>query len=179
MLRLRPYKISDAETIVSWCKDEAAFRKWTSDRYEAFPITAADMNRKYIDNNGDCVESDNFYPMTAFDEKGIVGHLIMRFTDERKTVLRLGFVIVDDAKRGKGYGKEMISLSLKYAFEILKVDKVTIGVFENNMTAYYCYKAAGFKDIEAKQQCEILGETWKILELELTREEYKEKVGNI
>ena len=103
MLRLRPYKISDAETIISWCKDEAAFRKWTSDRYESFPITSADMNKKYIDNNGDCVEQDNFYPMTAFDETGIVGHLIMRFTDERKNVLRLGFVIVDDTQRGKGY----------------------------------------------------------------------------
>ena len=27
-------------------------------------------------------ESDSFFPMTAFDESGIVGHLIMRFTDE-------------------------------------------------------------------------------------------------
>lgn len=173
MLRLRPYKVSDAKTIVTWCKDEVAFRKWTSDRYTTFPITETDMNKKYLDNNGDCNEPDNFYPMTAFDESGIVGHLIMRFIDEKKTVLRLGFVIVDDTKRGKGYGKEMISLSLKYAFEILRVDRVTLGVFENNMPAYHCYKAAGFKDVEAKEMiCEFFGERWKILELELTKEEY-------
>lgn len=173
MLRLRPYKISDAKTIITWCKDETTFRKWTSDRYENFPITEINMNKKYIDNNGDCIEPDNFYPMTAFDESGIVGHLIMRFTDEKKTVLRFGFVIVDDAKRGKGYGKEMISLSLKYAFEILKADRVTIGVFENNMPAYYCYKAAGFKDMETEETiCELFGEKWKVLELELTKEEY-------
>lgn len=173
MLRLRPYKISDAKTIISWCKDEVAFRKWTSDRYESFPINEADMNKKYIDNNGDCMEPDNFYPMTAFDESGIVGHLIMRYTDEKKTTLRLGFVIVDDTKRGMGYGKEMISLSLKYAFEIFKAEKVTIGVFENNMPAYYCYKVAGFKDVETEEIiCELLGEKWKILELEITKEEY-------
>ncbi|MBP3475856.1 MAG: GNAT family N-acetyltransferase [Lachnospiraceae bacterium] len=173
MLRLRPYKISDAKTIITWCKDETAFRKWTSDRYENFPITEIDINKKYIDNNGDCMEPDNFYPMTAFDESGIVGHLIMRFTDEKKTVLRFGFVIVDDTKRGKGYGKEMISLSFKFAFEILKADRVTIGVFENNMPAYYCYKAAGFKDVEAEEMiCELFGEKWKVLELELTKEEY-------
>lgn len=173
MLRLRPYKMSDAKTIIAWCKDETAFRKWTSDRYENFPITEIDMNKKYIDNNGDCIKPDNFYPMTAFDESGIVGHLIMRFTDEEKTVLRFGFVIVDDTKRGKGYGKEMISLSLKYAFEILKADRVNIGVFENNMSAYYCYKAAGFKDVEAEEMiCELFGEKWKVLELELTKEEY-------
>ena len=175
MLGLRPYKPSDAQTIVSWCRDELTFRRWTSDRYENYPITAEDMNRKYIDCNGDCVEDDNFYPMTAFDESGAVGHLIMRYTDKEKTVLRLGFVIVDDTKRGKGYGKEMIRLALKYAFEIYRAEKVTIGVFDNNPSAYGCYKAAGFKDVKTDNPvtCDVCGETWSILELKLEREEYR------
>lgn len=173
MLKLRPYKSSDANTIISWCKDEATFRRWTSDRYESYPITDDDMNRKYIDNNGDCEEPDNFYPMTAFDESGIVGHLIMRYTDADKSTLRFGFVIVDDTKRGKGYGKEMITLSLKYAFEIFKAEKVTLGVFDNNLSAYHCYKAAGFNDIETEEIiCELFGEKWRQLELELTKKEY-------
>ena len=29
-------------------------------------------------------DSDTFFQMTAFDETGVVGHLIMRFTDEEK-----------------------------------------------------------------------------------------------
>ena len=135
MLRIRPYKPCDAKTIVTWFKDEVTFRKWSSDRWDSFPITDADMNKKYVDNNGDCSEQDNFYPMTAFDESGVVGHFIMRFTDEKKSTLRLGFVILDETKRGKGYGKEMITLALKYAFEILKADKVTIGVFDNNTSS--------------------------------------------
>lgn len=174
MLRLRPYKNCDAKTILTWCKDEISFRKWTSDRYESFPITAEDMNRKYVDCNGDCSDSDNFYPMTAFDDSGIVGHLIMRFTDMKKRVLRLGFVIVDDSKRGKGYGRKMIALALKYAFEILLVEKVTIGVFENNMPAYNCYKAAGFREAEMDREelCQVCGETWKILELEIEKKDW-------
>lgn len=176
MLRLRTYKMNDAGTIIGWCKDEAAFRKWTADRYESFPITEADMNKKYMEDNGDCAEPDNFYPMTAFDDSGIVGHLIMRFTDEKKKVLRFGFVIVDDAKRGMGYGKEMITLALKYAFEILMVDRVTIGAFENNVPAYRCYRSAGFRDVEEEETiCEISGEKWKILELEYSKEEYFRK----
>ncbi len=175
MLRLRPYKPNDAQTILSWCKDETTFRKWTSDRYDHFPITAEDMNRKYIDNNGDCAETDNFYPMTAFDEESIVGHLIMRYTDKEKKTLRFGFVIVDDSKRGKGYGKEMISLSLRYAFEIFKADKVTIGVFDNNAPAYSCYKSAGFKDVETEENiCELFGEKWIIKELEATKADYEQ-----
>ena len=171
MLRLRQYKTCDAETIVSWIKDETSLRKWSSDRYESFPITEADMNKKYMDCNGDCSDMDNFYPMTAFDESGVVGHLIMRFTDEEKKILRFGFVIVDDSKRGKGYGKEMLQLSLKYAFEILRVEKVTIGVFENNPSAYFCYKSVGFKDVQSDESeyYSIMGEKWKCLELETER----------
>ena len=173
MLRLRPYKPGDAGTILAWCRDETAFRKWTGDRYASFPITEADMNEKYMDRNGDCPEPDNFYPMTAFDETGISGHLIMRFTDAEKTALRFGFVIVDEAKRGRGYGKEMIRLALRYAFEILKADRVTLGVFDNNLPAYRCYKSAGFKDSEKEgAECMLMGELWKIIELEMTREDY-------
>lgn len=176
-LRLRPYKNCDAKTIVTWCKDEVSFRKWSSDRWESFPITEADMNRKYMDDNGDCIEADNFYPMTAFDDNGVVGHLIMRFTDEKKTVLRFGFVIIDDSKRGMGYGKEMLELALKYSFEILKVEKVTLGVFDNNMPAYYCYKAAGFREIEMdeEEKCNICGETWNVLELEIEIKDYENR----
>ena len=51
MIRLRQYKASDAKTIVGWCKTEEDFRKWTSDRYDKFPITSEDMNKKYLENN--------------------------------------------------------------------------------------------------------------------------------
>ncbi len=170
-MRLRPYKPSDAETILSWVKDEQTFRKWVTDRYPNYPITEKEMNHKYLECNGDCEDPDNFYPITAVDESGIVGHMIMRLTDREKAVLRFGFVIVDASKRGKGYGKQMIQLALKYAFEILKVEKVTIGVLENNPGAYHCYKAAGFQDAatEMPEHYYLLGEKVRCLELECKR----------
>jgi len=169
MLRLRPYKSCDAKYIVNWIKDEVSFRKWCADRYDSYPITANDMNSHY----NAFAEADNFYEMTAFDESGVVGHLIMRFTDDEKHILRFGFVIVDNKKRGKGYGKEMLLLALEYAFEILKVQKVTLGVFENNKPAYYCYKAVGFKEVnyDSAEYFHVLGEQWKCVELEATRQE--------
>lgn len=168
MLRLRPYKPCDARTIISWIKDEETLRKWSSDRFGDFPITAEDINTKYLDNNGDCIEEYNFYPFTAFDEDGAVGHLIMRFTDEKQEVLRFGFVIVDDVKRGKGFGKEMLSLAKKYALEILKVKKITIGVFDNNPSALYCYKSVGFEEV-GEEFYNISGEKWRCVELEINK----------
>ena len=173
MLKLRPYKPRDAETILSWCKDEQSFRKWTSDRYESYPITAEDMNRKYIENNGDCPDLDNFYPMTAFDESGIVGSLILRYNNEERSIVRLGFIIVDDTKRGKGYGKKMVQLATKYAFEFLGAEKVTLGVFDNNPSAQYCYKAAGFQETGEKFDIPLLGEIWTVIELEMEKHDYE------
>ncbi len=172
LLKLRPYKTCDAKTIVSWIKDERALRKWSSDRYGAYPVTADDINHKYMECNGDCGEPDNFYPMTAVTAEGPVGHLILRYTDDARTVIRIGFVIIDDSRRGMGYGKRMLQMAVRYAFDMLKAEKITLGVFENNPSAYYCYKAAGFGEIEMEQEAvfEILGEKWKCIELEVNRQ---------
>ena len=149
MLRLRPYKSCDAEIIEKWIRDEDVFLNWGGLLFGEFPISAAIIDEKYRLNNGDCKEPDNFYPWVALDETGrVVGHFIMRYIHGDRRILRFGWVIVDDSVRGHGYGVEMLSLGLKYAFEILGVDKVTLGVYEHNERAHRCYKKVGFKDVE-------------------------------
>lgn len=169
-LRLRQYKPCDAQSIVSWIKDEESLRKWSSDRFGEYPITAEDINEKYLNCNGDCNECDNFYPFTAFDESGAVGHLIMRYTDPEKKTIRFGFIIVSDSVRGKGYGKQMLLLAQKYAFELFGAEKITLGVFENNQPAYLCYKAAGFAENGGESFCDFSGERWGIMEMEIKKQ---------
>lgn len=168
MLRLRPYKACDAYEITKWIKSEYAFRLWSADRYDKYPITPDDMNTYYEMYKG----SGRIWGMTAFDESGIVGHLTMRFPkDDSLDEVRLGFVIIDDLKRGKGYGKEMLSLAVRYAFDFIKVNKISLGVFENNTAAISCYKSCGFKtvkrDITESYQC--MGEVWNCIEMEIVR----------
>lgn len=176
MLRLRPYKPCDAPAIVSWIGDEIAFRKWCADRFAAYPITAEDLNRHY----DAMADSDSFFEMTAFDKSGPVGHLILRFTDEKKTVVRFGFVIVDAKKRGKGYGREMLALAAQYAFCLLKAEKITLGVFENNEPAHRCYLAAGFRDVETREAeyYAVLNQKWKCLEMEMDRADWEAASGS-
>lgn len=175
MLRLRPYKSADAEKIAFWCKDEEAYFKWSGGRFGSYPISPADIDRKYMQENGDCAEADNFYPVAACDEKGLAGQLILRYLNGDPSMIRLGWVILDPERRGQGIGKQMISLAFQYAFEILKAQKVTIGVFANNMPAYHCYRAAGFEEAAAEEESYdmIAGKKWKIIELEITREKYE------
>lgn len=169
MLRLRRFEKEDAGEIVTWIKDEVSFRKWSADLFDHYPITANDLQENY--DNAIRVMKDRFIPLVAQDDDGIVGQLFIRFPDEEKRIGRFGFVIVDDKKRGMGYGKQMLELALEYAFDELKASKVTLGVFENNAPAYYCYKAAGFEEvvIGETEYYEIMGEKWKCLEMEICR----------
>lgn len=69
MLRLRPYKACDAHAITKWIKNEYAFRQWSADRYDRYPITPDDMNSYYDRNQG----TDRIFAMATFDESGLVG----------------------------------------------------------------------------------------------------------
>lgn len=168
MLRLRPYKACDAQTITKWLKSEYAFRQWSADRYEKYPITPEDMNLYYDRDKN----NDKIWGMTAFDDTGIIGHFTMRFSSgDNLNEIRLGFVIVDDEKRGQGYGKEMISLAVQYAFDFIKVKKISLGVFENNSAAIECYKSCGFKiaTLENAESYHCMGEVWNCMEMELVK----------
>ncbi len=159
MMTLRPFNINDAETILSWCKDKHAFRLWSADRYKEFPAQPDDMMEQYTGNR--------MFPLTTIVGDAIVGHILLRFPSEDKSVIRFGFVIVDDSKRGKGYGKQMLRLAIDYAQRELGAQKITLGVFCDNHSALECYKSVGFR-ITGTDSYPIDGEEWKEYEMELT-----------
>ena len=139
-LTLRPYKPSDAAVIASWLKSEYFMRQWCADRYEHYPVTPEDMNtyhERYIDGQ-------RFRALTMTEGDDIVGYITLRVPADNPAEQRLGFVIVDDSKRGCGLGKALVSMAVKYAYEDLGATKVSLGVFENNPSAIHCYEAAGF-----------------------------------
>ena len=173
MLRLRPYKHCDAERIAGWITDRDVFLKWGGERFGEFPVTAETIDRKYTRENGDCAEPDNFFPWVAFDdENSVVGHFIMRYINGDRRILRFGWVVVDSAARGKGYGTAMLRAGLKYAFEILGAEAVTIGVFEGNEPAHRCYRKAGFADKGIRES-----EPWNVIEMEIGKAGYQALQG--
>lgn len=163
---LRPYQPSDAVVITSWLKSEYLMRQWCADRYEHYPVTPDDMNayyERYIDGQRLCA-------LTMVDGDDIVGYITLRIPSDDSMEQRLGFVIVDDSKRGRGLGKALVSMAVEYAFRTLGATKVSLGVFENNPSALHCYEAAGFRRVSRPEteHYECLGETWNCIEMELT-----------
>ncbi|MEQ3327201.1 GNAT family N-acetyltransferase [Phocaeicola vulgatus] len=163
-ISIRPYQSSDAALITSWLKSEYLMRQWCADRYERYPVTPEEMNT-YHERN---IDGQRSLALTMTDSDDIVGYITLRIPADDPTEQRLGFVIVDDSKRGRGLGKALVSMAVKYAFETLGATKVSLGVFENNPSAIHCYESAGFHRVSLSEieSYECLGETWNCIEME-------------
>lgn len=156
--RLRSYNENDADTILSWISDERDFYKWSAGVLGDYPISREQFG--FV---------NNLMAFTAVNDDELIGFFTMRRPTENFDELRFGFIVVDPEKRGNGYGKGMLQLGIKYAQETIGAKKISLGVFENNESAYYCYKSVGFKDtvLDETEIYTVLGEEWKCLELEI------------
>lgn len=156
MLTLRKYTNRDADLIGQWITDEKAFRLWCADRLQAYPYSADEFNRLYENDT-------NMTGNIALDDGVPIGHFFTKMlTDD---VCKLGLIIVDSTKRGKGYGRAMVSCALDLAKK-LGAKKAVLSVFDNNSAAYECYKKLGFSENGSFTEHTVCGETRKYLELE-------------
>ena len=148
MLRLRPYKPSDAERITAWVADRDAFSLWCADKLE-WPLAAGSLE-KY---QAALAEGDGWL-MTALDEAGIpVGFFAVIRVDYARNALHLGTILVDPARRGQGVGTALLRLALAYARDILGMERATLRVFAHNAAARACYRRAGFRDVSLERAC--------------------------
>ena len=158
MISLRPYKKEDANTIVGWISDEKAFRLWCADRFKSFPLTTDEFDSVYSQNN---TQLSGF---VLTDGETTVGHLFMQVLNDGKC--KFGLIVVDNTKRGNGYGRQMLEMAFDYAKKVLKATHVTLSVFDNNISAYKCYKNLGFSETGKVIEYTFFGEKHKYIELE-------------
>ena len=173
MIRLRPYKPSDAHKVLQWWDgtDEEAFVMWSNGAF-TYPLTIEQLDQFFEQW---CLKEENGWLMTALNEEGTpVGQFIMRLVDFEKNSVRLGYIVVDPTARGKGYGKKMMVKALQYAFDVLGMERVSLGVFENNPQAKACYETVGFTVKEYVPEYHVYkGVTYPAYEMEAVCHENK------
>ena len=155
MLRLRPFRAPDANTIIKWTSDPDEFYKWSAGIMGDYPVS----EKRLLEAVSGREDNPRYFPLVAFDDSGLVGFFTVRTPGEDDRKVRLGYVIVDPSKRGCGYGKQMLILGLKFLFDIYGANEVSLGVFENNMQAYYCYSSVGFKENGMRKAYSLHGVT--------------------
>lgn len=158
MIRLRPLKRRDCESIVLWLQEERQFSMWSMGTFH-YPLTIAQLEDYMVQVE----REEDAWSMAALDKEGrLVGHFAVRKANYQENCAYLGFIVVDPEQRGKGFGKEMVTMAVRYAFEVMKVNKVTLNVIEENRAALACYLSIGFQVKERIEQKNLGGESWTL-----------------
>ena len=156
-MRIRPYlECKDFDAIKGWITDERTHAFWCAG-HTNFPLEKEDFStllKEIAEMYGDA-------PFVATTDEGeVVGFFCYGLNYEKNEGM-LKFVMVDGSKRGRGIGKEMIKLALKYAFEITKANTVQLNVFPENERAKKCYESIGFVERNTTQGCfKFKDESW-------------------
>lgn len=167
MVRLRPFKRQDTVKILPWLQDERIMAMWSAGHF-SYPLTKEQLLMRFKETE----LSDDAWIMAGLDEHGeVIGHLYMRKADYEKNSLHFGFIVVDDTRRGQGLGQQMLEKAVRYAFDILGVTRVTLGVFDSNPRAHACYEKVGFRDEYVEEHAyEYHGESWNMQMMAIERE---------
>jgi RimJ/RimL family protein N-acetyltransferase len=139
-LRLRPYIHSlDFEIIRKWITEPREHAMWCADRTD-FPIAGESFCALLDDIAVSCGDA----PFVVTSQDGIPVVFFCYSVNAVTNEGMLKFVMVDPSKRGKGYGREMLKLAVKYAFEFTGADRVRLCVLSVNAGAKRCYESVGF-----------------------------------
>jgi RimJ/RimL family protein N-acetyltransferase len=94
---------------------------------------------------------------TASEE--LIGRCLLFDIDYVNRKAMLGILIGEKRYWDKGYGQEAFRLLLDYAFRLLKLNSIMLGVFAFNERALACYRRVGFKEIGRRRQARIIGDS--------------------
>ncbi len=156
-MRIRSYiPNKDCEYLSKWIDEERTHAYWCANRLP-YPITQKsfhDFLEQISIEWTDCA-------YVATESNGQPVGFFCYSVNTEDNIGFLKFVIVDKAKRGNGYGKEMLNLALQYAFQITGATAVQLYVFEENTLAKHCYEKVGFVESNAdKSTFAYKDESW-------------------
>lgn len=141
-MRIRPYiPDKDYEYISKWIDNERTHALWCANLLP-YPMTKKSFHDLLDRNAADWTDS----AYIATENNGQPAGFFCYSVNTEDNTGFLKFIIVDKAKRGKGYGKEMLKLALQYAFQITGATAVQLNVFSENPLAKQCYEKIGFAE---------------------------------
>jgi RimJ/RimL family protein N-acetyltransferase len=149
---LSPCRPGDAEKWAEWFNDLAVTIPLGDEAYIPSTREGEQETIASIIKSGDHVFS---IIELASDE--LIGRCMLFGMNRIDRTAMFGIVIGEKACWGQGYGQEATRLTLDYAFSLLNLNSVMLGVFAFNTQAINCYLKVGFKEIGRRRQARIIG----------------------
>ncbi len=174
MIELKYFERCDFKQLINWVDSPEFLLQWGGPGFN-YPLNDIQLE-KYIENANHENSETMVYKVFDHATGQAIGHISLSRIDRKNSSARIGKVLVGDKKtRGKGIGQKMIKEILKIAFNELHLHRVSLGVFDFNVSAISCYEKAGFvKEGLHRDSRKIGSEYWSLWEMSILENEWLE-----
>ncbi|GAB3807101.1 GNAT family N-acetyltransferase [Virgibacillus kimchii] len=172
MVELKYFERTDFKQLIDWIDSPQFLLQWGGPAF-SYPLTENQLE-KYIENANNDNSDTLVYKVVSNETGDVIGHISLGKIDRINKSARVGKVLVGDKNvRGKGIGKLLMKEILKVAFDELNLHRVSLGVFDFNVSAIACYEKAGFiKEGLLRDSRKNGDEYWSLWEMSILENEW-------
>jgi len=170
VIKLEPFESTDFQQLMTWIESPRFMIQWGGKTF-TFPLTEQQLEN-YIN-------SDSLIFRVVLEEKNrVIGHINLTM-DRNNNSGRIGKVLIGDSNcKGQGLGQRMVQEVINIAFGQLKLHRVSLGVFDFNLSAIACYEKVGFvKEGLLREARKVEGEYWNLWEMSILEKEWLDKLN--
>ncbi|WP_332698462.1 GNAT family N-acetyltransferase [Halalkalibacter lacteus] len=174
MVKLKYFERSDFNQLINWIDSPDILLQWGGPGFD-YPLNESQLE-KYIENANNDSSDTLVYKVVHKETASVIGHISLGKIDRKNKSARVGKVLVVDKNvRGQGIGQLMMTGILKVAFDELNLHRVSLGVFDFNVSAIACYEKAGFiKEGLLRDSRKNGNEYWSLWEMSILENEWME-----
>lgn len=159
MIRLEKFDTAFYPQLIDSIKDARELMQFAGPEF-TFPLTEEQIETSLSDENRIA------FRVVNVSNDSTIGHCEICFKDSFANLGRI--LIMDETLRGKGIGKQIVTLLLEFILENSKQRNVELNVFDFNISAIKCYEKIGFViNPDKKFVREMDDETWIALNMKL------------
>ena len=173
MIRLEHFQQDDFAQLISWIYNEEILTSWAGNIFR-YPLSNESLEWYIRDTN--IVNDSDAFVYKAIDVDGkTVGHISLGGISWSNRSARITRVLTGNAsERSKGCCQGMIKAALEIAFKELKLHRVSLGVYLNNIPATKCYEKSGFKTEGIQRDILWYKDTWwSMVEMSMLEDEWR------
>ena len=156
-----------------WNRNSEYFRLLNS---SGRAIASPKAHLKWMEEEvGELSPANYFFGIRTLEGDKLIGELALDVVDWSGRDAFVGLGIGETEYWGKGYGTDVMSVLLRYAFTEVNLQRVTLSVFEYNARAIRSYEKAGFRhEGRLRKVLNKDGKRWDMLYMGILREEWLE-----
>ncbi len=174
-IMLKTFEESDFSLLASMIPDARFLLQWAGPKY-TYPLDVLQLKGE-LANTVDKKPSSKIFKAIQSDSLETVGHIQLREINYDAFNCVMSRVLIFSDYRGKGFGKAMVRLAVKYAFENLGLNEVLLNVYDFNKKAIATYRDIGFNDYQkTKDACKFQNESWNSIRMKLKKDVWNQVV---